>query len=86
MVSQSVIVENPTGLHARPAAELIKHTSSKPCNVYLEKAGKRINAKSILGLMQLGAVCGDSIEVITDGDNEQEALDELVEVIRNLKD
>ncbi len=86
MVQKTVEITNPTGLHARPAAEFTKIASQIESDVFLEKDGKRVNAKSILGLLTLGISQGDKIEVITDGADEQEGLDKLVDLIENLKD
>lgn len=86
MVKKTVEIKNPTGLHARPAAEFTKVASAIESDVFLEKDGKRVNAKSILGLLTLGISQGDVIDVITDGADEQEGLDKLVDLIENLKD
>ncbi len=86
MVKKTVKITNPTGLHARPAAEFTKIASAIESDVFLEKSGKRVNAKSILGLLTLGISQGDEIEVITDGVDEKDGLDKLVEFIENLKE
>lgn len=86
MVRQTVVVTNPTGLHARPAADFIKISSSLRCDVSIEKDGKKVNAKSILGLLALAATKGDKIDIITDGEGEQEGLEKLVEFVENIKE
>lgn len=84
MARQTVEVTNPTGLHARPASNFIKIAGQLPCDVELEKNGKKVNAKSILGLLALAITQGDKIDVITTGEKEEEGLKELVDFITNL--
>ncbi|WP_105613985.1 HPr family phosphocarrier protein [Vallitalea okinawensis] len=86
MVKQTVEVTNPTGLHARPAADFIKIASSLPCDVSIEKNGKEVNAKSILGLLALAIAKGDCIDIITDGEGEQDGLKKLVDFVKNIKE
>ncbi len=86
MANQIVEITNPTGLHARPAAEFTKLASALACEVFLEKEGKKVNAKSILGVLTLGICQGDKIDVITEGEGAEEGLTQLVELIQNLKD
>ncbi len=86
MVKKTVEITNPTGLHARPAAEFTKVAAAIKSDVFLEKNGKRVNAKSILGLLTLGISKGDVIDVITDGEDEQEGLDKLVSLIESFVD
>ncbi len=86
MVRETVTITNPTGLHARPAADFVKLATSLDCEVMLEKNGKEVNAKSILGLLMLAIGQGDVIDVITDGEGEAEGLTQLVELVKNLKD
>lgn len=86
MVKQTVKVKNAKGLHARPASEFTKLANTKKCDVYLEKEGKRINAKSILGILTLAIGQGNIIDVITEGENEKAALMEFVEFIENFEE
>ena len=86
MASQTVTITNPTGLHARPAAEFTKLAAALECDVYLEKEGKRVNAKSILGLLTL-AISQDSIvDIICEGSGEEEGLAKLVDLVENLEE
>ncbi len=78
MARQTVNVTNETGLHARPASEFTKIASSVPCDVYLEKDGKKANAKSILGILSLAIGKGNVVVIITEGDEEDAALEKLV--------
>lgn len=84
MVEKSIEVKNKSGLHARPASDFVKITAQYPCEVYLEKEGKKSNAKSILGVLALAISQGNTIKVITDGDKETEALEELVTFVESL--
>lgn len=86
MVSQTLVVKNKTGLHARPAALFSKLATTCPCEVFLEKEGKKVNAKSILGVLSLAVVTDSEITVITDGEQEEECLTKLVDFINNLED
>ncbi len=86
MARQTVEIKNPTGLHARPAAEFTKLAAGLDCDVFLEKDGKKVNAKSILGLLTLGISQGDKVDVITEGTGEDDGLAKLVDLIENLKD
>ncbi len=84
MASQTVVVKNKTGLHARPAALFSKLANTCPCEVSIEKDGKKINAKSILGVLSLAIVTDSEITIITEGENEEESLAKLVDFINNL--
>ena len=86
MVEKNVVVQNETGLHARPAASLVQFVKNFDGNVELIKDGKTANAKSIFNVMALGISKGTEITVRVDGDNEQENLDKLVEFIENLNE
>lgn len=86
MVSQTLVVKNKTGLHARPAALFSKLANTFPCEVLVEKEGKRINAKSILGVLSLAVVTDSEITIITDGENEVECLAKMVDFINTLED
>lgn len=86
MARQSVSVTNETGLHARPASEFTKLATGLKCDVYLEKEGRKINAKSILGVLSLAIGKGNEIDIITEGEGEEEGLAKLVEFVNNLED
>lgn len=86
MVSKQVTVVNETGLHARPAANFTKLASSQKCNVYLKKEDKKVNAKSILGILSLAISKGSVIEIITEGEDEKLALTTLVDYVNALTD
>lgn len=80
MLEFQVKITNKNGLHTRPAAKLVKLTSSFKSMVELERDGFRINAKSIIGVMTLAAEIGSTIDVIVDGPDENEALEAIKEL------
>jgi phosphocarrier protein HPr len=73
MIKTTTIISNKLGLHARASAKLTKLAGSFPCEVFLSKGERRINAKSIMGVMMLAAGKGTTVVLETDGDQEQEA-------------
>jgi phosphocarrier protein len=81
MTERTVIVGNPEGLHARPAALLVKLASRFAGDVELESAGRTASAKSILGVLKLGVRCGDQLTIRVRGQDEEVALDELIAVV-----
>lgn len=86
MKKKTVNVTNETGLHARPASEFTKVATSVPCDVYVEKDGRKVNAKSILGILSLAIGKGTVIDIITDGEDEESALEQLVSFVEELTD
>ena len=83
MVKTEITISNKLGLHARASAKLTKLASSFACEVFMSKGERRINAKSIMGVMMLAAGVGSIVELETDGPQEQEALDALVALIND---
>ncbi|MGD9774792.1 HPr family phosphocarrier protein [Diaphorobacter sp.] len=81
MIKKTVRISNKLGLHARASAKLTKLAGSFPCDVWMSRGDRRINAKSIMGVMMLAAGLGSEVEVETDGAQEQEAMDALVALI-----
>lgn len=81
MISKDVTIQNSVGLHARPATFFIQKANSYKSSIWVEKGDRRVNAKSLLGVLSLGIPKGTSITVIADGVDEQEALDGLVNLI-----
>jgi phosphocarrier protein HPr len=77
MISTHVTISNKLGLHARASAKLSKLAGGFPCDVHLSRGARRVNAKSIMGVMMLAAGVGSEIEIETDGEREQEAMDAL---------
>ena len=83
MIKTSINISNKLGLHARASAKLTKLAGSFPCEVWLAKGERRVNAKSIMGVMMLAAGIGSTIEVETNGEREQEATDALLALIND---
>ena len=81
MIKQNTTIVNQLGLHARASAKLTKLAGSFPCSVFMSRGGRRINAKSIMGVMMLAAGMGTQVEIETDGPQEQEAMDALPALI-----
>ncbi len=77
MLSREVVVQNQVGLHARPATFFIQKSNEFKSGIWVEKNDRRVNAKSLLGVLSLGITKGTKITVIADGTDEQEALEAL---------
>ena len=83
MISRDVVVQNSIGLHARPATFFIQKANSYKCAIWVEKGDRRVNAKSLLGVLSLSIPKGTKIVIIADGVDENEALEGLVDLITN---
>lgn len=81
MIKTSTTISNKLGLHARASAKLTKLAGSFPCEVWIRKGERRVNAKSIMGVMMLAAGLGSAVEIDVDGEREQEAMDALLALI-----
>jgi phosphocarrier protein len=81
MITQTTTINNKLGLHARASAKLTKLAGSFPCEVWMAKGERRVNAKSIMGVMMLAAGMGSDVSLETSGDREQEAMDALLALI-----
>jgi phosphocarrier protein len=81
MRKQAVTIVNKLGLHARASAKLTHTAARFPCGVHLSRNGKRVNAKSIMGVMMLAAGIGATVEIETEGPDEEAAMDALVKLI-----
>ena len=81
MVSQKIIVKNEQGLHMRPAGAFVKLASKYKCNIMVAANGKEINGKSVMNLIGACIKCGTEMEIKCDGDNEQEALNTLIDFV-----
>ena len=86
MIIIEVTVKNPTGLHARPATLLVKRASTYKSDVSIEFNGKKANVKSLIGVLSLGVVKGSIIKVVTSGEDEEKAAEELASLIENLEE
>ena len=78
MPQATTTISNKLGLHARASAKLTKLAGSFPCDVWLSKGERRVNAKSIMGVMMLAAGLGSEVTLETTGERDQEALDALL--------
>ena len=83
MIKTHTTINNKLGLHARASAKLTKLAGSFPCDVFMSRGDRRINAKSIMGVMMLAAAKGSKIEIETEGERADEALQAIVELIGN---
>ena len=81
MIKTSTTISNKLGLHARASAKLTKLAGSFPCEIWIAKGERRVNAKSIMGVMMLAAGMGTAIEVDTNGEQEQQAMDAILALI-----
>lgn len=81
MIEKVMQIQLPTGLEARPVAVLVQVASRHNCTVYIETEGKKVNAKSIMGMMSLGLDSGEKVTVIADGDDEQQAVADIEEYL-----
>jgi phosphocarrier protein HPr len=77
MVKAIATISNKLGLHARASAKLTKLAGSFPCEIWISRGERRVNAKSIMGVMMLAAGIGTEVELDVQGDREQEAIDAL---------
>ena len=83
MRKEKVILQNETGLHARPASELAKLAGRFKCDINLSVNEKKANAKSILGIMSLGIKAKTEIEIECNGEDEQDAMTEILKAFEN---
>ena len=78
MPQATTTISNKLGLHARASAKLTKLAGSFPCDVWISKGERRVNAKSIMGVMMLAAGLGSEVKLETSGERDQEALDAIL--------
>lgn len=83
MLAQATIISNKLGLHARASAKLTQAAGAFACEIFISKAGRRVNAKSIMGVMMLAAGKGSEVLIETNGPEEQQALAVIIELIEN---
>ena len=83
MCVKEVMVQNQVGLHARPATFFIQKANEFKSSIWVEMEERRVNAKSLLGVLSLGIVGGTKIDIIADGSDEQEAVDSLVALVES---
>ena len=83
MISKEVLINNQVGLHARPATFFIQKANEYRSSIWVEKEERRVNAKSLLGVLSLGIIGGVEIKIIADGVDEQAAVDGLVALVES---
>ena len=83
MFLKEVEVQNQVGLHARPATFFIQKANEYKSTIWVEKDERRVNAKSLLGVLSLGIVGGTTIKIIADGTDEEDAVKDLVKLIES---
>jgi Phosphotransferase System HPr (HPr) Family len=81
MVIREVVINNQVGLHARPATFFIQKANEFKSSIWIEKGERRVNAKSLLGVLSLGIVKGTAINIVADGVDENEAIQVLSDLI-----
>jgi phosphocarrier protein HPr len=81
MIKKNTTISNKLGLHARASAKLTKLAGSYPCDIWMSRGERRVNAKSIMGVMMLAAGLGSDVTIETDGQGEQEAMEALLALI-----
>ncbi|RKQ35548.1 HPr family phosphocarrier protein [Oceanobacillus halophilus] len=82
MIERLVKVELETGLQARPAAQFVQEANRYSSHLFLEKDGKKVNAKSIMGLMSLAIASGEEVMLVADGPDEEEAISYLTSFVK----
>lgn len=83
MVSKEIVVQNQVGLHARPATFFIQKANEFKSSVWIEKDERKVNAKSLLGVLSLGITKGTTVNIIADGADEAEAVDSLLNLVQS---
>ena len=84
MYTREITVKNEVGLHARPATYFIQKANEFKCGIWVDNEERRVNAKSLLGVLSLGIMKDTTVTLIADGSDEKEAVDALAELIENL--
>jgi len=83
MIRTTLVISNKLGLHARASAKLTKLASAFQCEIFMSRNGRRVNAKSIMGIMMLAAGLGAEVELETEGADEQQAADALAALVND---
>lgn len=83
MLKHDCQIINKLGLHARAAAKMVETASAFDCDVHIEKDGRRVNAKSILGVMMLAAAQGTTVTIDTEGNDEEAAMEAMIALVKN---
>ena len=83
MVSADVTIKNKVGLHSRPATCFIQKANEFKCGIWIEKDSKKVNAKSLLGVLSLGVLQGTEIKIIADGSDEDDAIESMKALVES---
>lgn len=83
MIEKEVTIKNRAGIHARPAALIVQTANEFDSEIYMEKSGNKINAKSIMGIITLGAAYNTTLSVIAEGKDEEAAVAAIVRLFEN---
>ena len=83
MFLKEIVVQNQVGLHARPATFFIQKANEYKSSIWIEKDEKKVNAKSLLGVLSLGVAKGTSVTIIAEGSDEEQAVEELVKLVES---
>ena len=83
MVSKEIVVQNQVGLHARPATFFIQKANEFSCSIWIAKDERKVNAKSLLGVLSLGVTRGTGITLTADGADEETAINELADLVQS---
>ena len=83
MITKEAVINNQVGLHAQPATFFIQKANEFKSSIWIEKDERRVNAKSLLGVLSLGIVKGTTVTLVADGADEQEAIDTLTALINS---
>ena len=83
MLSETTTIINKLGLHARAASKLVSQASQFESDVFIDKQGDRVNAKSIMGVMMLAASKGTEVKLEVDGNDEKECMEAIIQLINN---
>jgi len=83
MYSKEVVVRNQVGLHARPATFFIQRANEFKATIWIEKDARKVNAKSLLGVLSLGITKGTSVNILADGADEEDAVNRLVDLVES---
>ena len=83
MTSRDISIKNSVGLHARPATFFIQKANEFKSSIWVEKEDRRVNAKSLLGVLSLGIMGGTTIRILAGGPDEETAVDELVKLVES---
>ena len=83
MCVKDVVIQNQAGLHARPATFFIQKANEFKSSIWVEKDERKVNAKSLLGVLSLGIIGGSAIKIIADGSDEKEAVEGLIQLVES---